>query len=743
MLLRLKLIGRMEALTLGNESVLPLGRKTRALLAILALNGRRPVLRLRLAELLWSRRSEGQARASLRQEIHRLSEALSPLGTDVITVDRHTMALKPALTSVDAERILTARPGQADSLPPIEGMLLEELSGTDPALDAWLATERARLRDHAMELFEEMLGRHRDPEAILIAAKQLLSLDPCHTRAWLATLKAHRALGNLALARQLGERCIAMIGPASLGAAQPDLLDALQGLGLEREAGAPALVNASDAVSSTPPTETGEDAAAPTLAVPPSPLSPAPGGVAPAATWPAPQHQAGDQPLLVIIPVMALNAGNDPRIGSFAAGLVQTLQTTLVGNSWSRVVSDSALDECLSQGRDDALLRRRFGVRFVVDGTIQTLGDTVRVILRMSDIAANGQLLWAKRFDGRIDGLLALQDQIAAHASARLPTEIVVAEAVQSRRLPEAELEPHQLAALTLLRLNGADRAGVELCIGKLEHALEAAPDSAHLHTVLCLSHLIMALQRWGDPALHAQRADAEARAALAINPSETVALAVCALILSELQDRPDAALGMVERALRVDPYSSLSWAAGAIVQIRLGRLDEAERFVERYKELFDTHPFAGMLDLACVMLALLRGDFEEAARLGLQHTELHPGLFLAHVPYLAALGHLGRSGEAARTLERLLQAWPDSDAGTLVSRAGLRDPVQAAILRDGLLLAGLRPEAGESHAGEPGGGDAKRASPTVDGATAATVGSTAPRSRRARRPLGAEPLAG
>ena len=74
---RLRLIGQMEAWTIRSESVLPSGRKTRALLAAVAMSAPRPALRGKLAELLWSRRPEEQARASLRQEIHRLLEALA------------------------------------------------------------------------------------------------------------------------------------------------------------------------------------------------------------------------------------------------------------------------------------------------------------------------------------------------------------------------------------------------------------------------------------------------------------------------------------------------------------------------------------------------------------------------------------------------------------------------------------------------------------------------------------------
>ena len=93
-LVRLRLIGQMAAWTQTGESLLPSGRKTRALLAVIALSSPRPALRGRLAELLWSRRPEEQARASLRQEIHRLLEALSPVGAEVLTVTRDHISLR-------------------------------------------------------------------------------------------------------------------------------------------------------------------------------------------------------------------------------------------------------------------------------------------------------------------------------------------------------------------------------------------------------------------------------------------------------------------------------------------------------------------------------------------------------------------------------------------------------------------------------------------------------------------------
>jgi DNA-binding SARP family transcriptional activator len=88
-------------------------------------------LRGRLAELLWSRRPEEQARASLRQEIHRLLETLSPAGTDILAVTRDHLSLRPGVVWVDVEEVMRATTAQPASLSLLYGDLLEDLDGID------------------------------------------------------------------------------------------------------------------------------------------------------------------------------------------------------------------------------------------------------------------------------------------------------------------------------------------------------------------------------------------------------------------------------------------------------------------------------------------------------------------------------------------------------------------------------------------------------------------------------------
>ena len=228
-MVRLRLIGQMEAWTLTSENVLPPGRKTRALLAVVALSAPRPALRGRLAELLWSRRPEEQARASLRQEIHRLLEIAVPGGhRDILMVTRDHLSLRPGVVWVDVDEVMRATVEQPASLSLLDGDLLEDLDGIDPTFDAWLAAERERLRDKARSVAEALLREQVEPEAAIPVAQRLLSIDRAHEGAWRALMRAHAARGERGMAIQAYDRCRAVLA---------DLLDAAPSAGDPEAAG--------------------------------------------------------------------------------------------------------------------------------------------------------------------------------------------------------------------------------------------------------------------------------------------------------------------------------------------------------------------------------------------------------------------------------------------------------------------------------------------------------------------------
>ena len=713
MLLRLQLIGRMQALTLANESVLPLGRKTRGLLAILALSGRRPVLRLRLAELLWSRRSEEQARASLRQEIHRLLEALTPLGVDVITVERHTLALKPALTSVDAERILNANANQADSLPPIDGVLLEELNGTDPALDSWLQNERDRLREHAIGLFEQMLLRQREPAGTLAAARQLLLLDTLHERAWRATIRAQLQAGDTGLALQTAERCNAAFAARHGAEPGPETRRLLSELGHSQSGSAAGdiLRNVASAFPDDPVLGEEQNGSAPE----PRGEAPAPAQGFGAARLPdrleARQRDPHDShPLLAVLPLLDLDgtgsgvAGSVGGGGGLAVGMVDAITAGLVRQGQLRLLSGSELQGSLSQGREDAVLRRSFGLDYVLDGTLQRAAGRLRVIVRLTDIRQHGQIVWAQRFDAVEAEFLPLQDQIATVVSARLPIEIMLVEGRRMRRRPLSELDPHGLVMRAISCILTGDQGQSEQALSLLGQSIDLDGEDPLAHVAAGLAHLLRVLQDWGDPDLETGLAEACTRAAVERAPLLAAAMALRCIVRSELGNMPEAALALAERARTLQPESPSAWAGSVFPLVRLGRLDEAAACFARYKALFPTHPLEMLLDLPGIMIPLLRGEDEEAARIGLTLSELRPGFAPPLGPYLSALGHLRRGGEAARVRAQLEAIRPGQGVSQLVEAAGLRRAADRERYAEGLRLAGVKDDASDGVGGTQAG---------------------------------------
>ena len=726
-LLRLQLIGRMQALTLNNESVLPLGRKTRGLLAILALSGRRPVLRSKLAELLWSRRSEEQARASLRQEIHRLLEALSPVGAEIITVERHTLALKPALTSVDAERIRNANANQAESLPLIDGILLDELTGTDPAFDVWLDQERNRLREHAIGLFETMLRRQRDTMGTLTAARQLLLLDPLHEAAWRAQIRGQLALGETGLAFQSAERCAAAF--AARNAVEPSaetrrlLSEMLRGVSEAPGRVEPEPAPAEGAGRTGSDVPANPEVAGATPPEQPTAAMDRNGNGLDAAAERALRHpEAVNQlrhdinhglPFITVLPLLDLNGPALPvrhdqettqRVSAvppaaapshaapgMAQGLAEDLGTGLIQYGGVKLLSGSELQESLSQGRDDGVLRQRFGLDYVLDGTLQRTHNRIRAILRMTDIRQHGQLVWAQRFDAAEDDILTLQETITAQVMARLPWEIVLVEGRRLSHRPTAELNAYGLVMRAVSLILRIDRLQNERACALLLEASALDPGHPLPHMMLGLATMLRSMQRWGDPKQAAsEAATALGRALERGSSASNGALTLSGLLRSELHDEPEGALVLIERALADHPFDAAGWAAAAFPLVRLGRIEEAARHFQHYKMLFPTHPLEVLLDQPGIMIALLQGRFDEAVRMGGVLSELRPGFVPNLVPYLSALGHLGRTAEAERITVRLQTMLPDGGALRLVQEAGLRRPEDRECLADGLRRAGL-----------------------------------------------------
>jgi DNA-binding SARP family transcriptional activator/TolB-like protein len=665
---RLRLIGQMEAWSLTSENVLPQGRKTRALLAVVALSAPRPALRGRLAELLWSRRPEEQARASLRQEIHRLLEALTPAGGgDILSVTRDHLSLRSDAVWVDVDEVMRATVEQPASLSLLEGDLLEDLDGIDPTFDAWLAAERERVRDKARSVAEALLRSQVEPEATIPVAQRLLSIDRAHEGAWRALMRAHAARGERGMAIQAYDRCRSVLADlldAAPSAETQKLLAEIRGPSGSRVRPRP--------VASTPVHVPEEPEEPPLIQEPKTSAAPARGGA-----------HVGVLPLQLV--------GTSDEESHLASGLAEEITTSLARFRWMFVVSSNSLARFAMDSRDEAAIRRTFGIDFLLDGTVQKERSRLRITLRLLDLRAGNQVVWARRFDRQTHDLLSLQDEIAAEVVAQIDPEILLIEAHRISARPPVDPTAYDLVLRALPLMSRLEKGAFMQAGDYLHHAIELEPDYSAAYAWHAYWNAFLVGQGWADdPKGALEQAGQFAERAIVLDPFDARALAIAGHVRAYLHRRLREAIALHERALSLNPNLAMAWNLSGVAYAYLGDWEEAERRITRYKRLSPLDPHAYFFDTAFIIVALLKRDYEAAVVAGRMVTQMNPAFSAPCKPYLAALGHARRQQEAAAVLARLLAMEPDFTIERYIATTPLERASDQDHFAEGLRLAGV-----------------------------------------------------
>lgn len=647
--LRVTLFGHMRAEDAAGRSVLPRGRKTRALLAMLALSPHGMVARSSAASLLWSLRDKEQAHASLRQAVHELQQALRAADPRLLHADRHHVVLATAAISTDAAGLTDAAPPSPGMLDMFAYPLLEDARALDPAFDQWIEEQSARLVKAGCAIGDALLASQTDPAATLRIAGQLLRIDGTHEAAWHALIGAHRAQGDHAAAMAAYERCCAVLGRNGVRAPSKEIEQ------LTRQV--------------------------------PRPFAPLPGFAAHATRATPFARNSGTEGLvrLGIVPLRRIEPSPDDNL---AFALAEEIVTALAQFRWMTCVVSVAPS---ATGAPRAFAQSMPELDFLLDGTIQRSGSRIRVIIQLSDTRAGGTVVWARRFDREVTDIFALQDEIASETAAQLDTALLLWEGEQARarRFADPDATNLMLGAIpSIYRLESARfRKAGEL----LETALSLDPGNAAAHAWLAYWHLFLVGQGWAPDSVAAiQRAAELAERAVGLDARDARALTLAGHVRGFLNKRPDEARSLHDRALALNPNLPLAWCFSGLTHSYLGDHAEAIRRIHHAQQLAPHDPHAFFFDTARIMPHLLRREFAAAVTFGRQAIALNPGFSSAYKGALSALGHLGWTEDAAALCKRLLELEP----GFCVRDAVLRSPVvrqdDLALYAEGLRRAGL-----------------------------------------------------
>jgi DNA-binding SARP family transcriptional activator len=641
-LLRLRLFGQMEAIDASGQSVLPRARKTRAVLAILALAASRPVLRTQLTGLLWSLRAQEQARASLRQSVHELQRALGPNARALLRTDRNRLVLDGDRLWVDACVLAQATASHPYGLELFRPTMLDDLIGLDPSFDGWLAEQRQCAMQGARSIAERVLIAQGEAAPTITAAERLLSIDRVHEGAWQALIRAHHIQGGGDAARSAFDRYVATLSNAGRTPSQD--IEAL----------------------------IGNKAAAELLPVKAPHL-----------------RKASRRIRLAVLPPRILHGDG---LDGTLSGLAEEITAALSQFRWISCVAGEAMALGIGHPQQVSGTEHPLDVDFLLDATLQRSGNRIRVIVRLLDVHAGRNVVWARCFDRTLDDALTLQGEIAAETAAQIDPQLLLRETERLVSRGFAEPTAHDLVLRAIPAIYRLDPVGFRAAGQMLEAAVAAEPGNATAYAWWAYWHLFHVGQGWAkDPTAATFRAGELAERAITLDPADARALALVGHVRSFLHKRAEEARVIHEKALSLNPHLPLAWCFFGLANSYLGCHDDAIEQITQAQLLSPHDPHAFFFDMALMMPHFLRGDFEKARILGRRAVELNPGCSSTYKGYLATLGQLRHEEEAQRVMARLLVLEPGFSVRSATDRSPIMRRNDLALYAEGLRLAGLR----------------------------------------------------
>jgi TolB-like protein len=565
--LEIRVLGGLEVVRDGVPATLPPSRKTRALLAYLALaRGRHR--REQLCDMFWD--VPDDPRGSLRWSLSKIRPIVDEVSVPRLLADRQSVELRTEATSVDllaaqscASLAGVAVDDLADVAKSFRGPLLSDLDlSENSGFHTWLLGMREDARKLQARLLRSLVERlAATPEAALPYARELVGVDPFDEDAWallIATLAEAGRSGELRPQFEAGVRTLRDVG-GGFGS----LLRAWR---------------AAQAASSRP-----DDNAKAT------------------------ESPAGYRASIVVLPFA--NLSDDPAQQFFADGITCELTTDLSRIPDMLVISRNTAFTYRNRRIDTRQIGRELSVRCVLEGEVQRSGDQVRVTVQLID-AENDAHLWAERFTGEARDLFSLQDQITRRIAVALDLELVDVEA--SRQIEAPDTRDYILRGRAA-RLRPPSRENRAEQVLLFERALALDPQSVGAQSWLAIELAARAIDLMTDTiGADIARAEDLAKRALAVAPRYSVARFAMAQVL-RAQHRYDEAIAEYEAVIGLNrnwahAYSHLGWC-----KLMTGSVEELIPAQEEAIRLSPRDPQIGLFYSRIGRAHLLQSRIDEA----------------------------------------------------------------------------------------------------------------------------------
>ena len=188
---------------------------------------------------------------------------------------------------------------------------------------------------------------------------------------------------------------------------------------------------------------------------------------------PAATRSLPDKPSIAVLPFQNISGELEQQY--FVDGMVEEIITALSRIRWLLVIARNSSFTYKGQAIDVKQVGRELGVRYVLEGSVRKAGQRVRIAAQLID-ATTGAHLWADRFDGSLEEIFKLQDEVASGVAGVIEPALQAAEAARSVSRPTTELSAYDLYLRALAHSLAYEKEQFARALELLAQALERDP---------------------------------------------------------------------------------------------------------------------------------------------------------------------------------------------------------------------------------------------------------------------------
>jgi TolB-like protein/class 3 adenylate cyclase/Tfp pilus assembly protein PilF len=389
-----------------------------------------------------------------------------------------------------------------------------------------------------------------------------------------------------------------------------------------------------------------------------------------------------DKPSIAVLPFQ--NMSGDPEQEYFADGMVEEIITALSRFHWLFVIARTSTFTYKGRAVDVKQVSRELGVRYVLEGSVRKAGNRVRITGQLID-AITGAHLWADRFEGSLENIFELQDQVASGVVGAIDPKLLEAEMARVKRKPRANPDAYdcflRASALIYQWTNESNEEALHL----LYRAIELDPDYAQAYAFATWCYCWRSAA--GLTAEERREAVRLAREAVRLGKDDAFSLSWAGVSLAALAGELKEGAALIDRALILNPNHARSWNLSGWVRIWLNQPEIAIEHLARAMRLSPLDFAFHAMETATAVAHIRADRYDEASLWAEKALRDQPNSADAAQALALSRALAGDLEKAKGAMKRVLEIAPGRRISTSLE---LTSPERKALIADALRKAGM-----------------------------------------------------